>query len=180
VCKASVTPCSIFSVSEWYLPCSYKGEAGDETPTRFRLPLVTQEAQGHCPAGQGPLEDEGFFSHPWCSLIVLSYLCHARCLSEVQKHVCDLLMPILFMSSLSMCSILFYHLCSLTYSYHLHVTRTTCLSEAQKHVYDLLMLTVYVKPYYVLYHVLSSVSNYYHIYIMLHAYQKFRNMSAIC
>jgi hypothetical protein len=79
-----------------------------------------------------------------------------------------------------MCSIMFYPLCSLTYSYHLYVMRTTCLSEAKKHVCDLLMLTAYVKPYYVLYHVLSSVSNYYHLYVMLHAYQKFRNMSAIC
>jgi hypothetical protein len=39
--------------------------------------------------------------------------------------------------------------------------------------------TVYVKPYYVLYHVLSVVSHYYHVYVMLHAYQKLRNMSAI-
>jgi hypothetical protein len=93
--------------------------------------------------------------------------------------VCNLLIPRLFMWSLSMCSIMFCPLCSLTYSYHLHVMSTTCLSEAQKHVCDLLMLTFYVKPYYVLYHVLSSVSHYYHLYVMLHAYQKFRNMSAI-
>jgi hypothetical protein len=37
---------------------------------------------------------------------------------------------------------------------------------------------VYVKSYYVLYHVLSFVvSYYYHLYIMLHAYQKLRNKS---
>jgi hypothetical protein len=93
--------------------------------------------------------------------------------------VCDLLMPRLFMWSLSMCSIMFCPLYSLTYSYHLHVMCTTCLPEDQKHVCDLLMLTVYVKPYYELYHVLSSVSHYYHLYVMLYAYQKFRNMSAI-
>jgi hypothetical protein len=93
--------------------------------------------------------------------------------------VSDLLMQRLFTWSLSMCSIMFCPLCSLTYSYHLHVMRTTCLSEAQKQVCDLLMLTVYVKPYYVLYHVLSSFSHYFHLYVMLHAYQKLRHISAI-
>jgi hypothetical protein len=93
--------------------------------------------------------------------------------------MCGLQMPGVFMWSLSMCSIMFYPPCILTYSYHLHVMRTTWLSEAQKHVCDLLMLTVYVNPYYVLYHILSSVSHYYHLYVMLHAYQKFRNMNAI-
>jgi hypothetical protein len=78
-----------------------------------------------------------------------------------------------------MCGIMFCPLCSITYYYHLHIMHATCLLEAQKHVCNLLMLTIFVKPYYVLYHVLSSVSHYYHIYVMLHAYQKFRNMSAV-
>jgi hypothetical protein len=35
--------------------------------------------------------------------------------------------------------------------------------------------TIYVKPYYGLYHVLPYVvSHYYHLYVMLHAYQKLR------
>jgi hypothetical protein len=46
VCKASMTPCSIFSVLGRYSHSCCKGEAGDEPPTCFTLPPVTKEAQG--------------------------------------------------------------------------------------------------------------------------------------
>jgi hypothetical protein len=40
--------------------------------------------------------------------------------------------------------------------------------------------TVYVKPLLWVYHVLPFVvSHYYHLYVMLHAYQKIRNKCAI-
>jgi hypothetical protein len=54
VCKSSVTPSS---VSGRYSHSCCKGEAGDEPPTRFTLPPVTKEAQGHCPDRHGSLED---------------------------------------------------------------------------------------------------------------------------
>jgi hypothetical protein len=69
MCKSSVTPCSVSSVSGRYSHSCCKGEAGDEPPTRFTLPPVTKEAQGHCPDRHGSLEDQVFFSFkPWCNL----------------------------------------------------------------------------------------------------------------
>jgi hypothetical protein len=155
-----------------------------------------------------------------CSLTLLSYLCHATCLSEIEKHECYLLMLRLFMCSLTMCCIMFslcsltllsifmscymlirssetcvwftnaetiyvkpYKICSLLCSLTLlsSLCHATCLSEFQKHVYDLLMLRLFMwSLYYGLYNVLPSVvSHYYHLYVMLHAYQKLRNKCAI-
>jgi hypothetical protein len=75
------------------------------------------------------------------SLTLLSSLCHATCLLEVQKHECDLVMLRLFMWSLTMYCIMF-SLCSLTLLSCL--CHATCLSEVEKYEYYLLMLTLFM------------------------------------
>jgi hypothetical protein len=50
---------SLYQGGTYLAPAKVKPEMSP--PTHFRLPPVTQEVQGHCPAGQGPLEDEGSF-----------------------------------------------------------------------------------------------------------------------
>jgi hypothetical protein len=79
-----------------------------------------------------------------CSVLcftLLPSLCHATCLSEVQKHECNLLMLRLFIWSLTMYFIMFSLYSVILLSCLCHAT---CLSEVEKHEWYLLMLRLFM------------------------------------